>query len=154
MAPIPLSFPRISSNDIGFVRMSAKLSLPAILHRANFHSLTACWTHRTLVSMCRSFPTPDRFAMDRAVLESTWMIRRISHPRSRANAWMPIPSQAASTKARYSASPLERASVACVKLQCFIADPPMVTTPPDVDRRVRTQSWRTRRWCWSRTRPS
>ena len=62
----------------------------------------------------------------------------ISHPRSRANAWMPIPSQAAFTKARYSASPLERATVACVKLQCFIADPPMVTTHPDVDRRVRT----------------
>ena len=94
--------------------------------------------HRTLVSMCRSFPTPVRFAMERAVLESTWTKRRISHPRSRASAWMPIPSQAAFTKARYSASPLGRTTVACVKLQCSIADPPTVTTPPDVDRRVRT----------------
>ena len=59
-------------------------------------------------------------------------------PRSRTNAWMPIPSQEAFTKARYSASPPEKTTVACVKLQCFIADPPMVTTPPDVDRRVRT----------------
>ena len=120
MAPIPLSFLRISSKDIGFVRMSAGLSLPATLHRANMHSsLTGCWTHRTLVSVCRSFPTHVRFAMDRAVLESTWMIRRISHSRSRANAWIPIPSQAAFTKARYSASPLERSTVACVKLQCI-----------------------------------
>ena len=52
-----------------------------------------------------------------------------------------------------------RATVACVKLQCFIADPPMVTTPPgrgspstDTSRPIGSR--RTSRWCPSRTRSS
>ena len=115
------------------VRTSAGLSVPKTLHSSISLLRTCCWIQRSVVSRCRSFPSPLRRQMPMAAVASEWTLIATVQPISlssdlRPKAWADpyaIPCN--------SASPLLRETVLWVLAQCFIKQFPRKAVPPDVD---------------------
>ena len=84
---------------MGFVKASARFTVPGIFLSSILRSLTASWSHRNLTSMWRTLPKPMRDAMDLAAEESTHSLIVVSQPRSRMIDCSPNASAAARTMA-------------------------------------------------------
>lgn len=140
----------ISGPERYFVKEYPGLDFPGTFVRVRSFSRTFCWIHNSETSKFRILPIPSRRAIPSAAVASDKISMSCLMPRSSPTLRRPIPMSAPLHRPVISASPEDKAKVACVLDQCFKQCWPNIAAPPLVLRRetrhpaksVSTNSWR------------
>ena len=102
------------------VKMSAGLSSPKILCRSMSPRRTRCCTHRFCTARCHTLPRPCLLHISAAAVLSVQTLTGQDTPKSADNDLMPRVTAAAHVTPTISASPEDRAVLACVELHVLM----------------------------------